>query len=112
METDLVGFRGEPCQIKPLRALIAGADAVFPVEARHKVAARITHHRHPQLAYHVDHIATETVFIRRGMTRLINAAVHGASQMLNKGTVNSWVDLSDGKVPVHNQFGLFHVLSP
>ena len=112
METDLVGFRGEPCQIKPLRALIAWPNAVFPVEARHKVAARITHHRHPQLAYHVDHIATETVFIRRGMTRLINAAVHGASQMLNKGTVNSWVDLSDGKVPVHNQFGLFHVLSP
>ena len=51
----------------------------------------------------------------QGLLELCNipyASVHGASQMLNKGTINSGVDLSDGKVPVHNQFGLFHVLSP
>ena len=112
MQTDLVCFRGKPGQIQPFGALVARAYAVLPVEAGHKIAARIAHHRHSQPAHHLDYVAPESVLIRRRMSRLINAAVYGPAQMLNKGTINSGVDLSNGKISVHNQFGLFHVLSP
>ena len=84
VQTYLVGLCGEPCQIQTLRALLAGAHAVLPVKAGDKIATRIANHRHAQLPDHIDHVPAEAVFVRRRMSRLVNAAVHSPAQMLDK----------------------------
>ena len=117
MQAYFIGFRSEPGQIQPLRPLIPGADGILPVEAGHKVAARIAHHRNVQLPHHVDHVPAETVFVRRGMIRFIDAAVHRPAEVLDKGPVNPWIDPPDGKILIQDHGCFFHgfillILSP
>ena len=80
---------------------------VFPVKVRYKVSARITYDRHVQLFYQINDILTESVSIGKWMSWLINSIVYSSSQMFNKGTINSFVDLGNGKCFVHYHFCLF-----
>ena len=38
------------------------------------------------------------------MPRLIDSGINRTSQVLNKGAVNSLIDLSDSKILIYNQF--------
>ena len=53
--------------------------SIFPEKIGHKIPARITDNRNIQLLHKLNHILTETVRIRRRMSRLINPSVHRPS---------------------------------
>ena len=112
VQADFVRFRGEPGEVEPAGALAARADAVFPVEAGNEVAARIAHDGHAEPAHHVDDVAAESVFVRRGVAGLIDAAVYGTSEVFNEGAVQPRVDAADGKVAVEDHAGFFHGETP
>ena len=108
VQAHLVGLRGAPGQVQPLRPLIPRADGIFPVEPGNKVAARIANHRDAEFPYLPDHVPPETVFVRGGMAGLINPTVHRPAQVLDKGTVHSGIDFADGKVLIQNHFCFLH----
>ena len=103
-----VGFRGEPGQVQSLGPLILGADGVLPVKAGHEIAAGIAHHRHADFTYLFQHIPAEALLVRHGMARLVNAAVHCAAQVLDKGTVHPRVNGSDAVALIQGHGSLFH----
>ncbi|MPN16523.1 hypothetical protein SDC9_163867 [bioreactor metagenome] len=108
MQTHFVGLCRPPGQIQPARTALPGADGILPVEAGHKVAARIAHDGHIQFADQVDHVAAKAVRVSRRVTRLIDAAVHSAAQVLDEGAIQALVDLPDGKITVQDHFCFFH----
>ena len=112
MQAHFVGLCRPPGQVQPARAALSGANGILPVEAGHKVAARIAHDGHIQLADQVDHVTAEAVRVCSGMTRLIDAAVHSAAQVLDEGAVQALVDLPDGKIMVQDHFCFFHSYTP
>ena len=87
-----------------MRALGNRAYGIFPVKIGYKITARIADDGHIQLFYKLYHVLTEPVFVRRRMSRLINAFVHGTSQMLNEGTINSFVYRCDTKFLIQHHF--------
>ena len=66
-----------------------------------KVASRIAHYRDIDLANQFQDIFTETVFIGKRVSRVINAAVNGPSQMLHKGTEDTRVNRACGKMLIN-----------
>src|SRR5882672_4635712 len=76
---------GQPRQIQAARAILDGADAVLPVVTGDEVAARVTHDGRRKLAHEREHVVPESMSICTGVTRLENAAVYAAPQMLDDG---------------------------
>ena len=108
MHTDLVRLGREPCQIQPLRAILA--HGILPIESGDKSPARIANHRNAQLAHAIDHVAPEALFVRERMRRLVNAAVNRATEMFDERAVHPWVDPADRVSLVQNHFCNFHEL--
>ena len=112
VQADLVGFRGHPGQVQPLRALVPRAYGILPVEAGNKVPAGIPVYRNSQLPHLLDHVPAESVFIRRGMAGLVDSPVDCPAKMLNKGSVNPRIDPPDGKILIQDHGCFFHGLLP
>ena len=65
VDADGVGIGGVPGEIEPGRALVARADAVFPVVGRDEIAAGIAHIRDLQVADQLGDVAAHAVLRRR-----------------------------------------------
>src|SRR5690606_24536731 len=89
IRADIVRFDRSPREIGAPWPILERANAVLPILTGYKIAPRITNDRHLQLLYQLDDVLPEAVFICSRMIRLVNAAVHSASQMLDKRTVNT-----------------------
>ena len=107
IQTNFILFKTSPCKFQTNRTFLYRSHTIFPEKVRYKVSARITYDRHVQLFYQINDILTESVSIGKWMSWLINSIVYSSSQMFNKGTINSFVDLGNGKCFVHYHFCLF-----
>ena len=106
MKAYRIRFRGEPGKIQPLGAV--GSHAVLPVEAGDKVAAGIADYGDAEIAHLFQHVFAKALFIRHGVTGLVNPAVHCAAQMLNEGAVKARVDPADDVIFIKNNSRRFH----
>ena len=52
----------------------------------------------------------KTFLVRRGMIRLINAAIDTPSEVLDEGTEQTRIGVSDGKIPIDQNFCFPHGL--
>ena len=66
-----------PGQLQPPGTLVHRADAVLPIEVGDKVAAGIADNGYADFPNQIQYVPPEAFLIRRGVARLINAAVHG-----------------------------------
>ena len=112
VQAELVGFDHLPGQIHLRGTLIPGANAVLPVIAGDEISARIPDDGYLKLPHQCKHVLSHSLFVRKRASLLINSFIYRTSQVLNKGTENSFVHFSGEIVFVHNQFRFFHVLYP
>ena len=103
-----VGLGGAPCELQPAGAVLYGADAVFPVVTRNEVAAGVPHERDLQFSDQGVHVGAEAVSVRRGVARLVDAAVNGSPEMLDERAVNTFVDVAYGIFAAYGEFCVFH----
>src|SRR5580658_5670773 len=84
----VLGFTFGP-KVRPTRALVARSDAIAPIVAVCKTAARKTHHRRLGLAHLVDQLLADTVDIRDARSFAHpDAVVNDATQVLREVTVD------------------------
>ena len=100
MHADGVAVGRVPGKVQPRRALVARADAVFPVIGRDKVAAGIADIGNVQIADQLRHVAAHPVLVGGRVVGFIDAGVDRPAQMLQKGRIDPVVDLRDGEIPV------------
>lgn len=81
VDAHLVGFGAMPGQVAAHGAILAWADAVFPVVVGYEIAAGVAHAGDAQLLDQVKHVLAEAVFVGGGMAGLVDAAVDAAAQM-------------------------------
>ena len=84
IDADFVRLNRVPGAVKADGARSAGADSVLPVVAGEKVPARIAHEGNVQILHQVDDILPKALGIRRGVPRLVDAGIDGASQVLDE----------------------------
>ena len=106
MKAYRIGFRSEPGQVQTLGAV--GTHTVLPVEAGDKVAAGIADYGDAEIAHLFQHVFAKALFIRHGVTGLVNPTVHCAAQMLNEGAVKARVDPADDVIFIKNNSRRFH----
>ena len=102
MDADSVALGRVPGKVKPHRALLARADAVFPVISRDEVAARIAHHGDVEVLDQLGDVAAHAVRIGGGVIGLVDALVNGAPEMLEECPIHTIVDLADREVPMRD----------
>ena len=113
VETHAVGFNGAPVGVQAGRTLVHGPDAVLPAIAGYEVAAGIPDDGHAQLPHELRHVLAEAQLVGIGMVRLIDAVVHTAAQMLNKGAEHVLFDRADHIAVLNGNLRLFsHLFSP
>ena len=93
VDAHLVGLDGAPGQFQLARSLFLGTGTVFPVVAGHKIAAGITHDGNIQFLDQIQHILAKAHIVGGFLPGLVDAAVNRASQMLDKGAVETVIDL-------------------
>ena len=105
-----VGLGAAPCQLQPAGTVGHRAHAVLPVEVGDKVAAGIADDGHADFPYQVQHVLAEALLVGGGVSGLVDAAVDGAAQVLDKGAVNALVHPADLEILVQGDAGefLFH----
>ena len=97
-----------PGKVKSFRALAYRTHRILPIKARHKVAARVSYNGHAEIFNKRKNIFSEALLVCFGVIGLINAAVNGSAEMLNKRTVYSVVNSADSIVPVKYHIRFFH----
>ena len=110
MQAHFVGLCGRPGKIQSLGAV--GAHGVLPVKAGYKVAAGVTHGGHAQVAHLLQHILPETLGVRGGVAGLIDAAIYGAAHVLDEGTIDAGINLTDGVCLVQGNACVHHCAGP
>ena len=108
-QSERIRLKTSPRQFQPWFSLVQRTHAVFPEKVGHKVSSGITDNRYIQFFNKVYHVPAESVFIRRGMSRLIYAAVHSPSEMLDKGAVNPLIYRRYFKRLIHDHFCFSHI---
>ena len=82
MQADRIRFSREPRKVQPAGTI--RSHTVLPVETRDKIAAGIAHDRNAELSHHIQHIPPKALLISHRVAGLIDAAVHGTAEVLNK----------------------------
>ena len=82
MQADRIRFCREPRKVQSFWTI--RSHTVLPVESGDKIAAGIAHDRDAELSHHIQHIPPKALLISHRVTRLIDAAIHGAAEVLNK----------------------------
>ena len=112
VQAELVGLHHMPGQVQPLGPVFPGTDTVFPPVAGDKVAAGVADHGDTQLLHQLQGILAEALFIGQGTVGLVDAAVDGPAQVLDKGAVNAFVNFADLEMLVDVYGCLFHRMPP
>ena len=73
-----------------------------------KVSARVTDDRYLKLFDKIQGIFSEALLVGESTSFLIDALVNGASQVLDKGTEDSFVNFSGKKIFVNDNLCFFH----
>ena len=109
---ELVGFGAGPGQVQAHRAVGRGANTVFPVIARYKVAAGVAHDGGAEFAGQLHHVAAKAACIGRGVAGFIDTGVDRAAQVFDKTAEDAPVKVRDGEVAVDDQAGGDHGVLP
>lgn len=79
-----IGQRGNSKVFSPRRPFFSRPYAVHPMVRRHKIAARISHHRYLQLLQGRKNILAESGFlVRQGASWFVESAIDAAAYMSN-----------------------------
>ena len=108
IQTEFVCLNHAPGKIRFCRPFVFRTYAVFPVIARDKVSARVTDDRYLKLFDKIQGIFSEALLVGESTSFLIDAFVNGASQVLDKGTEDSFVNFSGKKIFVNDNLCFFH----
>lgn len=65
----------------PSLSVLHGANRILPVVGSNEVTARVSHAGDIELLEGVENVQTETVLIRKGVSRVIDTAVDTATHM-------------------------------
>ena len=84
VESELIGFGGVPREVQARGPFVNRADAVLPPVRRHEVPAGIANGGDAEFAHQLEHIATESLRRRRGVSWLVDARVDAPSQMFHE----------------------------
>src|SRR6185437_5293239 len=95
VDADGVAVGGMPGEVEAGRALVARADAVFPVVGRDEIAARIADVGNLEVAHELGDVAAHAVLVGGRMPRLVDAGVDGAAEMLEEGAVEPVVNIGN-----------------
>ena len=93
LQSEGIRLQRSPRQIQSGRTLIHRAYTVLPEKVGYEVTTGITDQGNLQFSDQLYHVLSVTVFVRRGMSRLVDTAVHRPAQMLNKGTEQTVIHL-------------------
>ena len=104
-----VRLRGPPCKLQAPRAVPDGPDPILPVVSGDEVAAGVPYQRDLQVFDQFDHVCPESVFVRFRVSGLKNAAVNGASEMLDERAEDPFVDLSGPVGGTEREFCVFFI---
>ena len=108
IQTEFVCLNHAPGKIRFCRPFVFRTYAVFPVITRDKVSARVTDDRYLKLFDKIQGIFSEALLVGESTSFLIDAFVNGASQVLDKGTEDSFVNFSGEKIFVNDNLCFFH----
>jgi hypothetical protein len=98
--TEAIAFRRQPREVEAARPALDRADTVLPVVARHEVAARVAHDGRCQLAHQREHVLSEASAVGRRMSRLEDAAVHAAAEVLDERAEQTRIGCADDLIAV------------
>src|SRR5690554_723403 len=84
--------------IRSHRTIPLRANSVAPVVSADKIAAGIPDERHLHRAQGIQHVTSQTVFIRQRIAGIINPAVDRTPQVLEKSTEQAAINRSDHMV--------------
>src|SRR5688572_6817649 len=112
VRSELVGLGRKPSQVEPDRTLLLRANTITPVVAGHEVSTRPAHDGDAELLRQFQHVPAKSVFVRRRVAGLVDAAVHAASEMLDECAENAAVQTVDDEIAIGDQTGLWHGYSP
>gem|GEM_PF-2291252 len=84
---DLVWLDRKPSQLRPNRTLRFRADPVTPAITGQKISAGIADMRKAKRTNQCADVPSKSEFVRRGVRRLIDAGIHCAPHVFNKGAV-------------------------
>ena len=98
VDADGVQLGGVPGEVEAGRALVARADAVFPIVGGDEIAAGIANDRDVQRLDEFDHVAAHAVGVRGRVAGLVDAGVDRAPEVLEERAIDPVVDRRDTKV--------------
>jgi hypothetical protein len=108
VRAERVGLGRFPGEIETPWPLGDRTDAILPVVTRDEIAARIAQNRRIQLPDELEHVLPESAGIGLAVTRLVQAAVDAAAQVLDESAEQARIGRSDGKVAVHERLSFQH----
>ena len=108
VDAEAVALNRPPGKVKPAWTLFFRADAVLPVIAGKKIAARVAHVVDAQLAHKRNDILAEALLIRFRVARLVDAAVNGTAEMFEERAEQPVVRSGNFEFFFKVQFGVFH----
>ena len=98
VKTHLVCLDRVPRKVEAPGAEFTRADAVLPAIARHEVATGVANDGNAKLRHEVENVVTEAVSVGGGMSWLVDAGIHTASQVLNKRAKEVTINGADAGV--------------
>ena len=103
-----IGLGRAPGEVETLRPIRHRPDAVLPIVAGDEIATGIAHDGRRQFLDQGEHVLSETLLVRLGVIGLVEAAIDAAPEMLDEGTEQARIGLTDGECAIEMDLGFKH----